>query len=231
MNDVQLKPIEQSEGSLAQRVYLSLQEAILTLKYPPGTVLRKGHICDQLGVSRSPVAEAIARLSAERLVDVIPQSATRVSGFSMDEIREACFLRNAVTLGVVAKVAKDRTEDQLMQLTRQVRMQTLMIEDGDLKGFYKADETFHSLLAEFTGFTGVPSVVSTIELRLKRARMLLLPEDGRAEAAAKEHKKILNAIRKQDPQLAQKEMEKHLAQLMLRIEPLEAIHPTYFRSK
>lgn len=231
MDEFQLKAIEGLEGSLAQRVYLSLQEAILTLKYPPGTVLRKGKICEQLGVSRSPVAEAIARLSADRLVDVIPQSATRVSVFSMEEIREACFLREAIELAVVAKVAEDRTEEQLKQLTREVKMQTLMLEDGDLDGFYKADEAFHSLLMQFTGFPGVSNIASTIELRLNRARILLLPEEGLAADSADEHMQIYEAIRIQNPQLAQEKMKQHLQQLIVRMEPLEAIHPTYFRSK
>lgn len=231
MKNVQLKPIDELEGSLSQRVYLSLQEAILTLKYPPGTVLRKGFICDQLGVSRSPVAEAIARLSAEQLVDVIPQSATRVSGFSMEEIREACFLREAIEVAAVGKVAEQRSEDQFRQLDRQVRMQKLMLEDGDLEGFYKADETFHSLLSEFTGFPGVSKFATTIELRLVRARMLLLPEKGRVADSVNEHSRILEAIKNKDVLLAQHEMKRHLSQLMILIEPLESIHPSYFRTK
>lgn len=231
MSEIRLKAIEGLEGSLSQRVYLSLQEAILTLKFPPGTVLRKGKVCEQLGVSRSPVSEAIARLSADRLVEVIPQSATRVSAFSMDEIREACFLREAIELAVVAKVAESRTDEQLRQLTREVRMQQLMLEDSDLEGFYKADEAFHSQLIQSTGFPGVENIASTIDLRLIRARILLLPEEGLAAASANEHKQILDAIRIQDPKLAQEKMKQHLQQLIVRMEPLEATHPTYFHSK
>jgi DNA-binding GntR family transcriptional regulator len=231
LTEVQLKPIEELDGTLAQRVYLSLQEAILTLKYPPGTVLKKGAICEQLGVSRSPVAEAIARLSAERLVDVIPQSATRVSGFSMEEIREACFLREAIELAAVGKVAEDRTEEQLTLLTREIRMQKLMIEDGDQDGFYKADEAFHALLMEFTRYPGVSNMAKNIDLRLSRARMLLLPEEGRVAAAAQEHARILSAIKQGNASLAQTEMKEHLAQLLLRLEPLETKHPDFFRSK
>ena len=77
----QLAEIGEMSGSLAQRVYQSLRDAILTLEYMPGSVIRKSYICQQLGVSRQPVSEAIARLSSEGLVDVIPQSATRVSRF------------------------------------------------------------------------------------------------------------------------------------------------------
>ncbi len=231
LTEVQLTPIEDLEGSLAQRVYLSLQEAILKLHYPPGTILRKGKICEQLKVSRSPVAEAIARLSADCLVDVIPQSATRVSEFSMDNLREACFLREALELAVIAKIAENRTADQLMQLTREVRMQFLMIEDGDLEGFYHSDEAFHNLLMNFTGFPSVVSMASMIELRLDRARMLILPEEGRAMSSAQEHQQILEAIQKQDPKLAQKRMKEHLEHVLIHFVSLASTHPTYFKTK
>lgn len=231
MDDYALTHIEDLTGSLAQRVYQSLREAILSMQYPPGTVIKKSVICEQLGVSRSPVSEAIARLSADGLVDVIPQSATRVAGFSMEEIREACFLREAIELAAVAKVAEIRTDAQLAQLTREVRMHQLLVEDNDFDGFYKADEEFHTNIMDFTGFPGVAHVSSSITLRLKRARLLLLPTVGRAAEAADEHKMIVDAIRDRDPAAAQKAMKFHLDQLVQRMEPLESDHPEYFRSR
>ena len=113
-----LRDIASDEGSLAQRVYLAIKQAILSLDFPPGATLRKAPICKRLGVSRAPVTEAIARLAAEGLVDVVPQSGTRVSYFSMPEIREGMFLREALELATVAKVARDLTEDQRKKLSR-----------------------------------------------------------------------------------------------------------------
>ncbi|WP_409526030.1 GntR family transcriptional regulator [Nitrincola sp. MINF-07-Sa-05] len=226
-----LTDIESLNGSLAQRVYQSLREAILSMELPPGTVLKKGALCEQLGVSRSPVSEAIARLSQEGLVDVIPQSATRVSCFSMEEIREASFLREALETAAVEKVATQHTEEQLTQLTRNVRLHELLVEDGDLDGAYKADEEFHALIMEFTGFPGVSLVASNVSLQLKRARLLLQPEPGRASEALKEHRQVLEAIRAGDPVNAQVRLKTHLRQLIPRLEPLEQQHAEYFRSR
>lgn len=231
MSELKLTGIDELTGSLAQRVYQALREGILSMEYPPGAVLKKGEICDQLGVSRSPVSEAIVRLSDEGLVDVIPQSATRVSCFSMDEIREASFLREALELAAVAKVAEQHTEEQLVQLSRNLRLQTLLVEDRDFVGFYQADEDFHALLMAFTGFPGVFSVASKVSLQLKRARMLLLPEEGRPAEAVKEHQAIVEAIRSGDAWQAQEAMKFHLRQLITRLEPLESQHPEYFRSR
>lgn len=226
-----LTDIESLSGSLAQRVYQSLREAILAMVYPPGSVLKKTVICEQLGVSRSPVAEAIARLAAEGLVDVIPQSATRVSCFSMEEIREASFLREALECAAVETVAMQRSDEQLAKLTRNVRLQEMLVEDRDYAEFYKADEEFHGLIMEFTGFPGVSSVAATVSLQLKRVRMLLLPEEGRPAETIKEHRAILDAIRDQDPAAAQAAMKAHLRMLIPRLLPLEKEHAEYFRSR
>ena len=74
-----LVTLDQFPGSLAQKVYGSLKQAILSLAFQPGEILRKAEICATLGVSRSPVAEAVARLALEGLVEVVPQSGTFVA--------------------------------------------------------------------------------------------------------------------------------------------------------
>jgi len=224
-----LNKVENLSGSLSQRVYQSLREAILSMQYPPGTVIRKGAICEQLGVSRSPVAEALARLSAEGLVDIIPQSATKVSCFSMDEIREASFLRQALEIAAVEKVTLERTPKQLAALTRNIRMQELLIEDKDFVGFYEADEEFHTMLMNFTGFNGVPQVLESVSLHLTRARMLVLPDEGRPKETVKEHRAILAAIKNQDVDAAREAMKSHIGQLIPRILPLEESHAEYFK--
>ncbi|MBD5770862.1 GntR family transcriptional regulator [Marinomonas colpomeniae] len=224
-----LNKVENLSGSLSQRVYQSLREAILSMQYPPGTVIRKGAICDQLGVSRSPVAEALARLSAEGLVDVIPQSATKVSCFSMDEIREASFLRQALEIAAVEKVTQERTPEQLAALTRNIRMQELLVEDKDFVGFYETDEEFHTMLMNFTGFNGVPQVLASVSLHLTRARMLMLPDESRPKETIKEHQAILTAIKNQDVDAAREAMRSHTGQLIPRILPLEESHAEYFK--
>lgn len=223
-----LNKVENLSGSLSERVYQSLREAILSMQYPPGTVIRKGAICEQLGVSRSPVAEALARLSAEGLVDIIPQSATKVSCFSMDEIREASFLRQALEVAAIEKVTRERTPEQLAALTRNIRMQELLIEDKDFVGFYEADEEFHTMLMNFTGFNGVPQVLASVSLHLTRARMLVLPDEGRPKETVKEHRAILTAIKNQDIDAAREAMKSHIGQLIPRILPLEESHAEYF---
>ncbi|MDO6590040.1 MULTISPECIES: GntR family transcriptional regulator [Rhodobacterales] len=224
-----LADIEQLDGPLSQRVYTALREAILDMKISPGEVLRKSTICEQFGVSRSPVAEALTRLSGDGLVDVIPQSATRVTRFSLDEIREECFLRDAVEVAAVKRVALTRTDDQLLQLSRNLRLQGLLVEDKDFHGFFEADEAFHAMLLEFTGFRSVAAISNQLSLQLRRARVLILPEEGRPAETVIEHTAVLDAIRTGDEDGAAHAMRHHLGQLIVRIEPLEQQYPDFFR--
>ncbi len=227
--DASLLPeITTTEGSLAQRVHHSLKTAILALDFPPGANLRKAPVCERLGVSRAPVADAIARLASEGLVDVVPQSGTRVSYFSMDEIREGAFLREALELATVAKVTRDLTEDQRKRLSRNMRLQELLIEDDDIPGFYQADEEFHGMLMDFTGFRRLANVAQNVSLQVSRARMLLLPTPGRIAETLAEHKAIFDAICSRNEQAARDAMRAHLGQLMPRIEELRQQKPHLF---
>lgn len=223
-----LADISAGEGSLATRVHDALKAAILTLEFAPGAVLRKAPICAALGVSRAPVSEAIARLASEGLVEVVPQSATRVSSFSMDEIREGSFLREALELATVARVAAQATEEKVQQLRRNIHLQALLIEDMDIAGFYQADEEFHALLMRFTGFARLPDIASLVSLQVTRARMLLLPTRGRVRETLAEHRAIYEAIAARDPAGAQEAMRFHLGQLMPRLEALADERPELF---
>ncbi len=221
--------ISNVDGPLGHRVYTVLRDAILSMSFEPGTVLRKGALCEQMGVSRSPVAEALSRLSSDGLVDIVPQSATRVSRFSIPELIEESFLREAIEVAAVAKVANERTDEQLAKLTRNLRFQELLVEDKDFQGFFEADLEFHELILEFTGFPKVVVAAGQMSLQLNRARMLILPEQGRPAAAIAEHHEVVGAIRDQDADRAKSAMAGHLAQLITRIAPLERQHPEYFR--
>lgn len=221
-------PLDALSGSLAQRTYLSLRAAILSLAFRPGEALRKAEICEALGVSRSPVAEAISRLAGEGLVDVVPQAGTYVARFSMEEIREGAFLREAIELAAVETVATSITDDQLVQLRRNLRVQEALVADRDYGGFYKLDGEMHELILGFTGFRKLGQVSDTAWVHVNRARQLILPMPGRVAETFEEHRAILSALEARDAQAARAAMRRHLGRLVTFLEPLEREHPELF---
>jgi DNA-binding GntR family transcriptional regulator len=226
-----LMPLDRFQGSLGQRVYQSLQQAILTLTYRPGEIIRKPEICDRLGVSRSPVADAVARLAAEGLVDVVPQAGTFVTRLSMTDIREGAFIREAIETAAAERVAAIITEDQLRDLRRNLMMQEALAEDGDQQGFMRLDGQMHEMMLSFTGFPRLPQVSQTAWLSVHRARQLILPVQGRLKTTLSEHRLILAAFEARDPQAARVALQQHLRQLLAYLQPLERDRPELFSSQ
>jgi len=225
---LRLKPLSDFSGSLGQRVYQTLRQAILSLEYRPGEILRKPEICDALGVSRSPVADAVARLQAEGLVDVVPQAGTFVARFSMHEIREGAFLREAIEVAAIERVAPRISDDQLQLLRRNLTVQAALVADGDIPGFYAMDSAMHELLLSFTGFPRLAQVSETAWLHVNRARQLILPVPGRVQATLAEHQAILAALETRSPTAAREAIQAHLRQLITYLEPLERERPDLF---
>jgi DNA-binding GntR family transcriptional regulator len=223
-----LRPLDEFRGSLAQRVHAALREAILTLAIHPGDIIRKPEICEQLGVSRSPVSEAVSRLAVEQLVRVVPQAGTYVARFSLEEIREGAFLREALELAAVEKVAQAVTDEQLILLRRNLRLQQGLVEDRDIAGFYQTDAAMHELILSFTGYRRAAALADTSWVHVNRARQLILPAPGRIEATLVEHRAILSAIEARDPVAARDATRVHLGKLIGFLEPLALSRPDLF---
>ena len=223
-----LRSLTAFRGSLAHRVYATLREAILTLSLRPGDLIRKPEICEALGVSRSPVSEAVARLAVEHLVQVVPQAGTYVARFALAEIREGAFLREALELAAVELVAGSVTDDQLVLLRRNLRLQAALIEDHDVAGFYRSDAEMHELILGFTGFRRLAVLAEASWVHVNRARQLILPQPGRIEATLVEHLAILAAIEARDPVAAREATRLHLGKLIGILEPLAQNRPDLF---
>ena len=223
-----LRPLDAFAGSLAQRVYASLREAILSMSFRPGDILRKPEICAQLGVSRSPVSEAVTRLAVEHLVRIVPPTGTYVARFSLAEIREGAFLREALELAAVEKVAQTITDVELTQLHHNLRLQQALLDDDDFDGFYQTDAAMHELILSFTGYRRVAALAETSWVHVNRARQLILPAPGRVQSTYAEHQAILAAIEARDPVAARAATRLQLGQLIGFLEPLALARPDLF---
>ena len=225
-----LEPLDRFDGTLTSRVYLSLREAIVGLRYTPGEILRKAEVCEALGVSRSPVSDAITRLAADGLVDVHPQAGTYVSRISMTEIREGAFIREALELAAIEHVARSVADEQIGLLKRNLRIQRVMLDDGDQTGFYEHDAQMHELLLSFTGYRRLGRISESVRAQLDRARQLLLPAPGRLQEAYLEHEAIVGALEGHDAERAREALRHHLGQLVTMLTTLATREPALFHS-
>jgi GntR family transcriptional regulator, rspAB operon transcriptional repressor len=109
-------------------------------------------------------------------------------------------------------------------------VQTALVADGDIPGFYAMDAAMHELLLSFTGFPKLSQVADTAWLHVNRARQLILPVPGRVAATVSEHRAILAALEARDPAAARAAIQGHLRQLITYLEPLERDRPDLFNA-
>lgn len=216
-----------AKGGATARVHAALREAIVQLDLKPGEFLDKLAIAARLGVSRFPVGEALTRLSAEGLVDIIPQSGSRVALIKLSDARENIFLRRALEAETLRTIAHGISPDLIDQLSTNLRYQQAAIEAKDLRGFHDFDLAFHAALQNHLGFDRVRGTVETARLALDRIR-LLLNTRRRLDLTLAEHQAIVAALAQRDGEAAALAMNQHLNAVMAELESFARTTPELF---
>ena len=199
------------DKSKAERVYRELRRRIRELTLPPGAPLRKEEIALEMGVSRAPVSEAIARLADEALVDVFPQHGSFVAPIRAEDVREALFIRTALEVEAIRRVTLDADESLLKSLEDNLAQQAVALESRDLTTFYELDEGLHAAIFGATNSPRAMRLLEAARAPLDRPRRIGLPEAGRPEATFAEHRRLVDAIASRDPEFAAAAMRAHLA--------------------
>jgi DNA-binding GntR family transcriptional regulator len=209
-----------SDHSKSERVYNYLRRHIRELDIPPGAPLRKNEIALECGVSRAPVSEAIARLAAEGLVDVFPQSGSFVSPIRPEDIRECMFIRMALEVEAVRRLAEKRDSLLLERLEANIRAQAEALDkpELDIANYDDLDEALHAEIIASIEAPRARHLLETARVLLDRPRFLALPEHHRPEETFKEHKRIVDAIGTGDPEYAAAAMRVHLTMVTKAIE-------------
>ncbi len=214
-------------GSKSSLVYDELRSAIIALKLQPGAQIDKNEVCERLGVSRQPVAEALARLAEERLVAVEPQKGTYVTRIRMRDVTEAAFVREALEVATVRGIAPDIDDETLDRLRLIVSYQIAAEKAGDIEEFYALDVRFHATLCDRLAFRRVAEAVESARAQTERMRRLLLRPSRRGKTIA-EHNAIVAALAARDPDRAGKAMHAHLGNVLRELREFAAERPELF---
>jgi DNA-binding GntR family transcriptional regulator len=214
--------------SKAAMVYEELRAAIVGLELEPGARIDKSDICSRLGVSRQPVAEAVARLAEERLVDVEPQKGTFVARIRLSDVAEAAFVRRALEVATVSDIAPGIDETMLKRLERNLGYQAAALKARDWDEFYVLDVRFHTMLFDRLAMRRIAETVEASRSQLERTRRLLLPSPGRSTDTYREHRAILAALKTRDSAKASAAMAAHLDAVMDELRKFAARQPGLF---
>ncbi|HVW93354.1 MAG TPA: GntR family transcriptional regulator [Devosia sp.] len=194
----------------ASVIYRDLQRQIVRLTLKPGTMLGEQMLAQRYGVSRTPVREALIRLSEERLVDVLPQQGTFVSRLDIAIIPEAVVIRQALEGATVRNAARVATQADIARLDEIIAEQKFHRDRNAIERFMATDDAFHEAIAEIAGLPGVWSYLKPAKVHIDRARWLTLPFLGRTAPVVVEHEEIRNAIAAHDEAAALAAIGRHL---------------------
>lgn len=180
--------------TISIQVAQELRRRILAGHYPQGVKLQQEQIAAELGVSRSPVREALGQLEAEGLVVLTPQKGAQVSPISRDEIAELFELRQLVEPHLLALAIPEMTEADLNKATSIISE----MADIDVDGWGDANWRLHETLYAPAGRPAMLKLLRRTHETIGRyIRMQVVATNGRADAH-REHKLILDACRKRD---------------------------------
>lgn len=216
--------------SKAAAAYEYLRAAIVELRLPPGSRIDKAAICRTLGVSRQPLAEAVARLAEERLVDIAPQRGTYVARIRFADVAEANFVRRSLEVATVQAIAPRMDEATLKRLDGILGEQKAAAQADDSEAFYGHDVRFHLALSEVLAMRRVAEVVETSRAQLERIRRLLLPKPGRLFNTVEEHLAVYRALAARDARAAGDAMAAHLGVVMAELRDLSTRRPEFFET-
>ena len=214
--------------SAAATAYRTLRGEIVWLKRKPGEPIVEKEIAHTLRMSRTPVREALLKLTAEGLVDTVPQSGTFVARIPAAALPEAIVVRKALEQ-VTARTAAARAKASDVAGLRAILLrQREAAAIADRVAFHKSDEAFHALVAEIAGYPGIWTLIRRVKTQMDRYRLLTLPQPGRMACVVEEHAAVVDAVEEHDANRAAKAMENHLEGLSVSMQDIRRINPDFF---
>ena len=219
--------IERGQPTRSQ-IYDRILDDVVSLRLKPGQPVSVKEIAAEFGVSRSPVREAVIRLTDAGFVEVYPQSGTRVAPIRMDIVRRVYFVRTAIEMALVEALAREHKPRHIVLLRKIVERQAKSGSNESIEQFYRLDEQFHETIAESVGHAGLWSSVASQRQHIDRLRRLILPQPSRLREIIDEHSAIVDCIEKSDYEGARHAMADHLSQVLKIQNALKEKYREYF---
>jgi len=205
-----MQKIQPSNLSLGSRAYQELKRTILEGRVAPGEKLNEVELARALGISRTPVREAINRLGKEGLVEIFPQRGAFVVQFSEKDIFELFLIRENLE-GLAARLAADRiTDSSLARLECCVHGFKEPFSDKDIQRYAREDFRFHQSIVTLSDARRLIQLVSSLHDHIRIFRLTTRGVSDRMKSSLAEHRFIIEALRKKDPEESEERMRQHI---------------------
>ena len=214
---------EHKSISIADQIFEQLERDILSGRYARGTVLSEMGLAEELGVSRTPVREAIRRLEQENILEESGKGLT-VIGISHEDMLDMYDIRLKIEGPAARRAAQRISEEQLSAMRETLDLQRFYLERGGDRSsdqIKNLDSQFHELLYRSTGSRPYCDALLSLHKKISKFRMASVSKKSRAEQSIEEHEAIYEALLRHDPEAAAEAAVRHTLNAKSRIEVLE----------
>ncbi len=201
--------MEHKTISLADQVFEHIEKDILSGVYKTGDILTETHLSAELGVSRTPIREALRRLEQEHLIEETGKGAV-VIGISDDDLEDIFLIRGKLEGLVCRSVAENHDEEQLDELRKTVELQEFYVSKADPENIKLMDNKFHDLIYRMSGRNIICEILKPLHNKIQKYRRVAVTNKSRASASVAEHRAILTAIENGDAEKAYELSVKHI---------------------
>ncbi|PRR69901.1 putative HTH-type transcriptional regulator YdfH [Moorella humiferrea] len=210
-----LRGLDVIQPVMGQKVYEQIKEAIINNTIKPGTMIQERILAEKLGVSRTPVREALRRLNSEGLIELIPGKGATVTKITIEDIREIMQVREPLEC-LAVKLAAERIQPQdIKYLEEMIANWDKEINCTDpaqinFQSLSTKDIAFHEYIVEIAGNKRLASILNMLRDQIRRITFLTQDNKNRIETSFPQHLKILEALKQRDPAAAEENMRQHM---------------------
>ena len=197
--------------SLTEIAYDAIHESILSGQLTVDVVYKEKNLAEDLGISRTPVREALLALSSEGLITFLPRKGLVVNKFSTQDIEEIFEIRESIELASVKKICRNHASLDFSQLRScfENQKESLNTQHGASE-FMDLDRAFHMAISELVGNSRLVSIMNNVQDKVHLMGLRALLIEGRMEEVIDEHEKIIDAVENGREEEALALMEYHL---------------------
>ncbi len=195
--------------SLADQVFERLENDIIQGVFPRGEVLTELKLCELLGVSRTPIREALRHLEAERLIADSGKGSV-VLGITMEDLLDIMDIRQHLEGLAVFHATKNLTEEGREELGHLVDLQDFYYQKKDLEHLRQVDDEFHDAICRLSGRTVIYDTLSPLLRKTRRYRKISMQDEQRLEKTIQEHQQIYEAMVAGQGELARDLASRHI---------------------
>ena len=214
--------INTKSSSLADQIFERLENDILTGRYERFDILTEAKLSEELGVSRTPIREALRRLEQEHLIEDGPKGMT-VLGITPEDAEYIFTIRREIEGIAAAACAKHITDEQLADLTDTYELQAHYLEKENRPKIRSYDSDFHQKIFRYSGSVVLYDTLTLLHRKTMKYRTASIQDSSRAQESVKEHKAILDAIAAHDEEGAKAAMTAHVTNAQAHLEKILAI--------